>query len=899
MRNVSNEYIQTMERRRDFYPEAEITFSDGTKKTLAKDDFALSGNSITEAAGSSSFPIGLVVPKQITLSIMNQDDQWSEYDFYHAIIVLKTKFNLDSGKTETLNIGRFSVITPETYGTVIDVTAVDGSCRLDRDYKTSIPYPATVGEAVRDSCAACGVSLLTATFNNSDFVIEKKPENLTHRQFIGLCAMISGGNAKFDEYNRLKIMTYDFSVFEESGLDGGIFDGGEAGKYATGDAADGGAFKAWNAGYAADGGSFGDRRNMHVLYQFKSGMKIDVDDVVITGVQLMDAEKNAHLYGKEGYVLSLENQLAAGKESEVAQMIGEKVVGLRFRPFTGDIVAYPMAEFMDPAVIMDYKYNVYQTVLTDVDFQYCGFTTLKCSADSPIRNSSKYYGNEVKAIVEANKLVEKEKTEREKAVEELAGELAQSSGLYMTEDVQPDGSTIYYMHDKQTLAESMIVWKLTAEAFGISTDGGKTYPYGLDATGMAILNRIYAIGINCDYLTTGSFEIIKNGKVMVRMDKDIGDVILRPDVFELSNGDTIQSIAEQEAENAVDGQTQDDIFNKLFMPDGVPVDGVKLEDGKIYMSASYIYTGTLTLGGLNNSDGKMQVLDALRKEIVRCDKDGIYAINGEIGGMRIGNYGIAGGDKYYAETTTDGTESTYLGKKGLFVYSQSKNRISIEKGMVHFYDSSPMLQGGIGCGGSDYGDVGFGIYQPVGGSAPSNWKRVLKPGAVVTFGNTKGITIIGDLAIEGGAASSGIKSRISKTKNYNDRLLYCYEMPSPMFGDIGQGQTDENGECYIDIGDIFSETIAAEIEYQVFLQKEGKGDIWIAEKNPHYFLVKGTENLKFSWEIKAKQKGFEYERLENYSDEPQDDAPADYESEYMEEIERLMKEQEELLYEAT
>lgn len=630
MRNVSNEYIQTMDVRRDFYPEAEITFSDGTKKNLTKNDFALDGNSIVEAAGSNSFPIGLVVPKQITLSVMNQNDQWSEYDFYHTNIFLKLKFDLNSGKTETLNIGTFSVITPVTYGTVIEITAVNASYRLDRDYKTGLTYPVTIGEALRNSCATCGITLLTTTFNNSDFVIEKKPENLTHRQFVGLCAMIAGGNAKFDEYNRLEIITYDFSEFENARLDGGIFDSSGTNKYTTGDNADGGAFRPWTSGYNYDGGSFGDRRDMHILFQFKSGLKIEVDDVVITGVQLMDADKNVHLYGKTGYVLSLENQLAAGKEAEVAQMIGQKIVGLRFRPFTGDLVAYPMAEFGDLAYIMDYKSNMYQTVITDVDFQFYGFTTLKCSADSPIRNSSKYYGNEVKAIVEANKLVEKEKTEREKALEELAMELSQSSGLYMTNEEQADGSTIYYMHDKPTLAESRIVWKFTAEAFGISTDGGKTYPYGLDVTGMAILNRIYAIGIDCNYLTTGSFEIRKGDKVMVLMDKDTGQVILRPDVFELSNGDTIDSIAGKAAENAVDGQTQEDIFNKLFAPDGVPVDGVKLEDGKIYISASYIYSGTLTLGGKNNKNGVLIVYDVLGNKIVEMNNFGISVLKGSL-----------------------------------------------------------------------------------------------------------------------------------------------------------------------------------------------------------------------------------------------------------------------------
>lgn len=110
---------------------------------------------------------------------------------------------------------------------------------------------------------------------------------------------------------------------------------------------------------------------------------------------------------------------------------------------------------------------------------------------------------------------------------------------------------------------------------------------------------------------------------------------------------------------------------------------------------------------------------------------------------------------------------------------------------------------------------------------------------------------------------TGTKSRKAKTENYDNRLLYCYEMPSPMFGDIGEAVLDSDGLCYVDIDDIFSETISDSIEYQVFLQKEGQGDCWIAEKHPRYFVIEGTPNLKVAWELKAKQLGYELLRLED------------------------------------
>ena len=109
---------------------------------------------------------------------------------------------------------------------------------------------------------------------------------------------------------------------------------------------------------------------------------------------------------------------------------------------------------------------------------------------------------------------------------------------------------------------------------------------------------------------------------------------------------------------------------------------------------------------------------------------------------------------------------------------------------------------------------------------------------------------------------SGTKSRIVHTENYSDRKQYCYETPSPLFGDIGEAQLDSDGLCYVDIDDIFSETIAEKVEYQVFLQKEDEGDCWVADKQQRYFVIRGTPSLKVAWELKAKQKNYALTRLE-------------------------------------
>lgn len=163
------------------------------------------------------------------------------------------------------------------------------------------------------------------------------------------------------------------------------------------------------------------------------------------------------------------------------------------------------------------------------------------------------------------------------------------------------------------------------------------------------------------------------------------------------------------------------------------------------------------------------------------------------------------------------------------------------------------------------------------------------------------LTVSDSVKVNGQLTVSGSKSRVVDTENYGNRLLYCYEMPSPMFGDIGCSQTDENGEAIIDIDDLFHETVSTAIEYQVFLQKEGDGDLYVKQKERAYFIVEGTPNLKFSWEVKVKQAGYEYERLDDM--DLRDDVDrelnqsTDYFDIYKDEFEYI-QEQEAILYEA-
>lgn len=558
MINVSKEFLETMEQRRDFKCAAEVTLSDGTVLNLTEQNFTISNNSITDGAGANSLPLGEALEKSVSVELMNDKEQYSSYDFFGAKIKLSLSFQL-SETAETIRKGTYTVVTPETYGTVIQITAVDDMYRADKAYTTNLKFPQNAGAVLRDICSTCDIPLGATSFSHDDFVIDAMPESQTFRQVIGQIAMLAGGNARIDYNGYLQIIPYDFSAFENvSNLNGGYYDDGTP-VYTSGDTATGGTFSPWNETEDFSGGTYTDWDNYHVLYNFKN-LTVDTDDIVITGIQTTikgeeSSEDTVLLKGKEGYVLSVENPLIVGKEDDVLTWLANSLVGVRFRKFSGDLVADPTIEFMDPAYVVDRKGNHYQTIITDVNFVFFGYTAISNSAESTIRNSSSYYSQATQSYVEARKLIEKEKTDRELAIEQLSEALANSSGLYMTTEEQEDGSYIYYMHNKPTLEESDIIWKLTAEAFGISTDGGETYPYGFTVTGDMVLRILDAEGINAGWIDTGALSVQdEEGNELFYANIDTGQV--RIDASSVYIGasaldDELEGMRTQSAELAV------------------------------------------------------------------------------------------------------------------------------------------------------------------------------------------------------------------------------------------------------------------------------------------------------------------------------------------------------------
>lgn len=1272
MINVSDEFKQLMTERQNFKCNAEVTLANGTVLPLGEDDFSIDNNSLVDAAGANTIPLGVALSRNVQLEIMNDDDHLSNYDFFGAKIRLYLTFEL-SETTEKIEYGTFTVTQPESYGNVVTIVGYDDMYKADKAYSTTLTFPATAKSVLVDSCDTCGILIGDSNFLHNDFQIPTMPSSeYTHRQIIGFISMIACGNARIDRTGHLQIMTYDFN---------------------------------YNSG------------NIHDLTDYNT-LTNDTNDVQVTGVQMTrtvkktvtDEEGNENeedveetvKVGADSYILSLENPLVKGHEETLVSWVYDKFKSVTFRGFTMDYISYPIAEFMDKIKVTDWRENSFYSVLTDVNFVFFGYTTLKNSAESPLRNQSNYTSSNQKAIIQGKQLVEQERNNRQNAVDKMQEALKNSNGMYSTQEVLLDGSTIYYLHDKPTIKESKNVIKLTADVIGFSIDGGKTYPYGFTITGEMVARLLYTEGINADYINTGALTVKdKSGNIIFYADMETGTVKISGDNVTIGGKTAPEAISDavKESKNYADGKVSDfaetvtksvaDLQNQIdgqietFYYDYEPTlknipasdwtteDDKKKHEGDLFYwkskgyayrffkdgdtwkwqlvqdtdvtkalrtasfaqstadskcrvfltqptppydtgdmwnqgqngdiltcvvargeGASYVETDWQKLNKYTDDETANKALEEARKSramIINLDNDyqaittdykGEYtsfpechttaqvlyghtdisndctynvqksggvvgswnssthtytvtALTTDVGWVDItanylntysvtkrfdiaklkggipgetgakgetgatgpqgekgekGNQGSAG-RTYFMETSSsivkmsadntivpnyitlsgyyrDGTatartaykcrfkiEETTDGDTYTTVYTSSSdetdithalysvlasgssgitasgsNGIGISRNLTalrctmyaaggfsqvldietipvaidvdalthedifnlltndgawqgiyrgsdgKLYINFTYARGGtlnLGGKANTYGNGQMHVYdandneivdintkgivvthyisgmgeKPIsyvcitpdvfGGIYLSENKdgtgacAILSPDEIVLKNNSSGpITVQTDITMHmtdeslylgsvsnykfhfgkeissfyqpvtiGGSLSvAGTKNRIIDTENYDTRKQYCYETATPYFGDIGSGCTDNTGKCYIDINDIFSETVNTGVEYQVFLQKEGQGDILVEEKTDSYFVVKGTENLKFSWEIKAIQKDYEFERLEKFDNSEKEEV-IDYEKEYMEEINDLIKEQEEMLNE--
>ena len=550
MKNVSNEFKKKERAGGPFYTYAKCTLADKTELIFdSEQDFYADGNSFSQSGGGG-FPLGSAVSKQITINLDNHDDRYSLYDFFGAKIVLYTEADLPNGNKERILEGTFTVIDSVSPGDALEINAYDNMYKLDSDFTSKLSFPVALQQLWNELCTYFSLANGSPSFKNDNYVVQNKPETMTGREMAGYIAQIAAGNALIDANGGLIIRSYDFSPFDhDANISAGMLE------EVINDSISGGTFKDGLAEILS-GGEFGESLSYYVLYDYTNSPDIATDDVTITGIATTvegeDSEEETTLiYGTDDYAIQIDNPLILGNEEQAITIIGQSLNGVTIRPFSGDFSPAPSLEFMDMVAIVDRKDNIYQSFVTDHTFSYLGGSSIANDTETPERNAASYVSNSSQVYKKVKKDLIKQKTQWEKAMEQLSQQVANASGLYTTEEEQPDGSTIFYMHNKPTLGESSIVWKMTAETLTVSTDGGKTWNAGITVNGEVIAKIMTTIGINFDWGVGGTLIIEDaDGNQTAYIDAETGAIRFKVESLEIS-GKTVEEIAQEHAAESV------------------------------------------------------------------------------------------------------------------------------------------------------------------------------------------------------------------------------------------------------------------------------------------------------------------------------------------------------------
>lgn len=532
MINVTNQLKTESLLNSNYYVTANAVLRDGTILNLEKEDFYLDGNGIVDSSDSGDFPIGVAIEKTATLALVNDDNRFSGYNFAGAQFTLFLNLQL-SDRLETIRRGTFIVSKKPATSDEINLTLLDYMSKAETGYNTNLVFPCSVREVLEDACQQTEIVLGDATFKNADYQVQKKPENTTFRAVIGMVAALAGGNARIDENDNLRIITFDDNTDTITLETVPWYD--------------------INGNTILDVGS----NEIETVLErkgfkpnFINNLTYDVDDVVVTGVKYTDNETE-YKYGTDGYVITIDNKLLSGNEQTGVDLIGKELVGMRLRPFSCDSIAIGYATFGDRITFSDIKGNIYYSYLTDVDFAFSGSTSFSCNAKSMEDIDADYPDSMQVEVDNLKKDSEKKITAYDAKLKQMNELAANTLGFYFTEEIQPDGSSISYRHDKPSLKDSKVIYKTGVDGFFLSVDGGNTWKAGFDSNGDAVLNILYAIGIQSDWINTRGFTAKDNdGNITFRIDAETGAATLN--AMELTiKGKTPENVANAEVEKFI------------------------------------------------------------------------------------------------------------------------------------------------------------------------------------------------------------------------------------------------------------------------------------------------------------------------------------------------------------
>lgn len=484
MINVSSAFRTALNNdNRAYIERAVITLENETVLELGNAQLWGGGYEVDDAVSSdNSFSaIGSAIVNSAKLVINNIYDDYSDYVFENARAVLYIGLKLENGGqaiVESFKKGTYIVDGAQYNGSIITLSLLDYMYFFDRPYSEStLIYPATCDTIIRDACTICGINLATTTFPNRSTIIAERPtdEAINFREVIAYVSQICGCYARCNTNGDLELKWFNTDSLEDPTAS---------------------------------------------VYHIDSVYNPDVsmDDVVITGVRatynvtIDEKEKTlSYLSGSEGYVIEIEKNpmITSLTVQEIVNRLGTQLIGLRFRKANISHSSDPTLEAGDVAILDDRKGNSYPILITRTRFKVGSAQNTVCGAENSARKSATRYTAETKNYVDIRKKMNAQKDEFDRALADLAEQIADAGGMFTTQETTQSGGTITYLHNKPLLSESDIQIIISDVGVTVTSNGTDAHPtwYGLTVDGTLISNILNTVGINASWINTGQLVI--------------------------------------------------------------------------------------------------------------------------------------------------------------------------------------------------------------------------------------------------------------------------------------------------------------------------------------------------------------------------------------------------------
>lgn len=496
MINVTEKYKECIKEERIFSLEDTIILKDDSQIPLTMSDvLAYSINSATSS--DSTFDVGSVVAAKLSLTIDNTDERFEDVDLTDARISTKIGLLVEDS-FEYVTKGIFYINSAQDSGDTIVIEAYDKILFLDLPYaESTLAYPATIREILQEACTHCGITLDTTTIGTgANYIVNSRPvtDSLTFRDIVSYCGKILGKYAYISADQKLKFAWYEksnspYEITEQSSLTK-------------------------------------NRSSMTI-----TGARFGYTVTTVKAGETEPTEENKTAFvGTEGYVLTMEDNPLIQTEdmaNKVMNILKSSVVGTTIRVYSLSCLSDPTIEAGDSIKVTDRKGRSFESFITNCTFTLCGNQELSLGAETESENQYQRFSISDKIVARANQNNQIKINDYNTAMQRLTDLMMNSFGVFKTEEKQKDGSTIFYLHDKKTLKESIKIWKMTADAFSVSSDGGKTWNAGLDSSGNAVVNVLSAIGIDFSWAKGGTLNLggAGNGNGVLKVTNASGDMV--------------------------------------------------------------------------------------------------------------------------------------------------------------------------------------------------------------------------------------------------------------------------------------------------------------------------------------------------------------------------------------